>query len=108
MKLKLYELVDIFDEIQNYEYIVYDKKEDEFIFIDLNIMLFEEYEELTNKIEEDEEERYYYLPSSYEFLDGELIEEYIEKIENKKIQKELEDAFCGKGKYKRFKEILRK
>lgn len=108
MKLKLYELVDIFDEIQNYEYIVYDKKEDEFIFIDLNIMLFEEYEELTNKIEEDEEERYYYLPSSYEFLDGELIEEYIEKIENKNIQKELEDAFCGKGKYKRFKEILRK
>lgn len=27
MKLKLDELVDMFDEIQNYEYIVYDKKE---------------------------------------------------------------------------------
>lgn len=36
MKLKLDELVNIFDEIQNYEYIVYDKKENDFIFIDLN------------------------------------------------------------------------
>ena len=33
MKLKLDELVDMFDEIQNYEYIVYDKKEYDFIFI---------------------------------------------------------------------------
>lgn len=32
MKLKLDELVNIFDEIQNYEYIVYDKKENDFIF----------------------------------------------------------------------------
>ena len=38
MKLKLDELVDMFDEIQNYEYIVYDKKENDFIFIDLNMM----------------------------------------------------------------------
>ena len=32
MKLKLDELVDMFDEIQNYEYIVYDKKENDFTF----------------------------------------------------------------------------
>ena len=67
MKLKLDELVNIFDEIQNYEYIVYDKKENDFIFIDLNMMSMQEYEELTDKIEEDEEERYYYLPNSYVF-----------------------------------------
>ena len=30
MKLKLDELVDMFDEIQNYEYIVYNKKENNF------------------------------------------------------------------------------
>ena len=34
MKLKWDELVDMFDEIQNYDYIVYDKKENNFIFID--------------------------------------------------------------------------
>ena len=93
MKLKLNELVDIFDEIQNYEYIVYDKKENSFIFIDLNMMSMQEYEELTDKIKEDEEERYYYLPSSYAFHDSELIEEYIDKIENENIQEELEDTF---------------
>ena len=81
MKLKLDELVDMFDEIQNYEYIVYDKKENDFIFIDLNMMSMQEYEELTDKIEEDEEERYYYLPNSYVFHDSELIEEYIDGIE---------------------------
>ena len=80
MKLKLDELVDMFDEIQNYEYIVYDKKENNFIFIELNIMSMQEYEELTDKIEEDEEERYYYLPSSYVFHDSELIEEYINEL----------------------------
>lgn len=108
MKLKLDELVDMFDEIQNYEYIVYDKKDNNFIFIDLNMMSMQEYEELTDRIEVDEEERYYYLPSSYVFHDSELIEEYISGIENENIQEELEDAFYGKGKYKSFKEILRK
>ena len=33
MKLKLDELVDMFDEIQNYECILYDKKENNFIFM---------------------------------------------------------------------------
>ena len=108
MKLKLDELVDMFDEIQNYEYIVYDKKENDFIFIDLNMMSMQEYEELTDKIEEDEEERYYYLPNSYVFHDSEFIEEYIDEIKNENIQEELEDAFYGKGKYRRFKETLRK
>lgn len=104
MRLKLEELVDMFDEIQNYEYIAYDKKENNFIFIDLNMMPMQEYEELTDKIEE----RYYYLPSSYVFHDSELIEEYIDEIENENIQEELEDAFYGKGKYRSFKETLRK
>ena len=66
------------------------------------------YETLADKIEEDEEERYYYLPSSYVFHDSELIEEYIDEIKNENIQEELEDAFYGKGKYRRFKETLRK
>ena len=108
MKLKLDELVDMFDEILNYEYIVYDKKENNFIFIDINIMSMQEYEELIDKIEEDEKERYYYLPSSYVFHDWELIEKYIDEIKNKNIQEELEDAFYGKGKYRRFKDTLRK
>ena len=68
----------------------------------------DEYEELTDKIEEDEEERYYYLPNSYVFHDSELIEEYIDEIKNENIQEELEEAFYGKGKYRRFKETLRK
>ena len=84
------------------------KKENDFIFIDLNMMSMQEYEELTDKIEEDEEERYYYLPSSYVFHDSELVEEYIDEIKNENIQEELEDAFYGKGKYRRFKETLRK
>lgn len=108
MKLKLDELVDMFDEILNYEYIVYDKKENNFIFIDINIMSMQEYEELIDKIEEDKKERYYYLPSSYVFHDWELIEKYIDEIKNKNIQEELEDAFYGKGKYRRFKDTLRK
>lgn len=84
------------------------KKENDFIFINLNMMSMQEYEELTDKIEEDEEERYYYLPNSYVFHDSELIEEYIDEIKNENIQEELEDAFYGKGKYRRFKETLRK
>ncbi len=108
MKLKLDELIDRFDEIPNYEYIVYDKEHNNFIFIDINIMSMQEYEELIDKIEEDKKERYYYLPSSYVFHDWELIEEYIDEIKNKNIQEELDDAFYGKGKYRRFKETLRK
>ena len=42
MKLKLEELVDMFDEIQNYEYIIYDKKENNFIFIVLNMISMQE------------------------------------------------------------------
>lgn len=42
MQLKLEELVDMFDEIQNYEYIIYDKKENNFIFIVLNMMSMQE------------------------------------------------------------------
>lgn len=55
------------------------KKENDFIFIDLNMMSMQEYEELTDKIEEDEEERYYYLPSSYVFHDDELTQ-YIQNL----------------------------
>lgn len=106
MKIKLDELVDVFDQIHNYEYIVYDKKDNNYIFIDLNVMSMQEYEEITDKIEEDEEETYYYLPSSYVFHDSELIEEYIARIKNENIREELEVAFYGKGKYRRFKEIL--
>ena len=108
MKLKLEELIEWFDEIQNYEYIVYDKKDNNFICIDLKMMSMQEYEELINKIEDDEEERYYYLPSLYVFHDSELIEEYINGVKNEKIQEELEDKFYGKGKYRSFKETLRK
>lgn len=85
-----------------YNYVTYK------IFIDLNMMSMQEYKELTDKIDECEEERYYYLPSSYVFHDSELIEEYIDEIKNENIQEELEDAFYGKGKYRRFKETLRK
>lgn len=42
MQLKLEELVDMFDEIQNYEYIIYDKKENNFIFIVLNMISMQE------------------------------------------------------------------
>ena len=105
MKLKLEELIDWFDEIQNYEYIVYDKKDNNFICIDLKMMSMQEYEELIDKIEEDEKERYY-LPSLYVFHDSELIEEYINGVKNGKIQEELEDKFYGKGKYRKFKETL--
>ena len=59
MKLKLDELVDMFDEISNYEYIVYDKEQNDFIFIDLYMMSTQEYEVLIDKIEDDEEERYF-------------------------------------------------
>ena len=108
MKLKLDELVDMFDEIQTYEYIVYDKKDNNFIFIDLNIMPVQEYEDLIDEIEEVNEGRYYYLPSSYIFHDSELIEDYIAGIKNENIQEELEEAFYGKGKFRRFKDILNK
>lgn len=108
MELKLDELIDMFDEIQNYEYIVYDKKENDFIFIDLNMISMQEYEEVIDKIEKDEEERYYYLPNSYVFHDSELIEEYIDGIEDENIKDELEEEFYGKGKYRRFKETLKK
>ena len=107
MKIKLEELIDWFDEIQNYEYIVYDKKDNNFICIDLKMMSMQEYEELIDKIEDDEEERYYYLPSLYVFHDSELIEEYINGVKNGKVQEELEDKFYSKGKYRRFKETLR-
>mgnify|MGYP001852882460 CR=1 FL=1 len=40
MQLKLEELVDMFDEIQNYEYIIYDKKENNFIFVENVLVLF--------------------------------------------------------------------
>ena len=46
-------------------------------------------------LEEDEEERYYYLPSSYVFHDSELVEEYIDEIKNENIQEELEDAYVS-------------
>lgn len=108
MKLKLEELIDMFDDIPYYEYIAYDKKENNFIFIDLRIMSMDEYEKITDKIDADEEERYYYLPSSYVFHNSEVIEEYINEVKNEDIQDELEDVFYGKERYRRFREILRK
>lgn len=107
-KIKLSELIDMFDEISSFEYIVFDKKENNFIFIDLNMMATDEYEEISEKIELDEEDRYYYLPSGYKFHDSELIEEYISNIKNENIQTELEYAFYDRGKYRRFNETLRK
>ena len=106
--IKLDELIDMLDDINMYEYIVYNKKENDFIFIDLNLMSVKEYEEIINKIEEDEEEKYCYLPSKYIFHDSELIEEYIENVNNSKIQEDLEHAFYGRGKYRRFKDTLRR
>lgn len=108
MKIKISELIDMFDEIGHFEYIVYDKKENNFIFIDLNMMSTQKYEETLQNIEEYEEKRYYFLPSQYEFYDSEIIEEYIARIENENIQEELENAFYGKGKYSRFRNIIRK
>ena len=108
MKVKLQELVDMFDSISDFEHIVYDKQENDFIFIDSNIMSMAEYEEIIDKIDRDEEGRYYYLPSTYEFHDSEVIEEYIGNIKNEYIQEELEESFYGRGKYRRFKDSLRK
>ena len=108
MKVKLQELVDMFDSISDFEHIVYDKQENDFIFIDSNIMSMAEYEEIIDKIDRDEEDRYYYLPSTYEFHDSEVIEEYIGNIKNEYIQEELEESFYGRGKYRRFRDTLRK
>ena len=69
MKIKLSELVDMFDEIPYFEHIVYDKKEDSFIFIDLNMMTMSEYEEVIDEIEQDEGGRYYFLLNKYIFHD---------------------------------------
>lgn len=108
MKIKLSELVDMFDEIPYFEHIVYDKKEDSFIFIDLNMMTMSEYEEVIDEIEQDEGERYYFLPNKYIFHDSEIIEEYIDEVDNEMIQEELEESFFGKEKYRRFKDTLKK
>ena len=108
MKIKLSELVDMFDEIPYFEHIVYDKKEDSFIFIDLNMMTMSEYEEVIDEIEQDEGERYYFLPNKYIFHDSEIIEEYIDEVDNEMIQEELEESFLGKEKYRRFKDTLKK
>lgn len=72
------------------------------LFLYLNMMPMQEYEESTDKIEEDEKWRECYLPSLYVFHDSELIEEYIDKIKNEKIQEKLYNAFYGKGKDKLF------
>lgn len=37
-----------------------------------------------------------------------MIEEYIDKIENRNIQEKFEEAFYGKGKYRRFKDTLKR
>lgn len=108
MKIKLSELVDMFDEIPYFEHIVYDKKEDSFIFIDLNMMTMSKYEEVIDEIEQDEGGRYYFLPNKYIFHDSEIIEEYIDEVDNEMIQEELEESFFGKEKYRRFKDTLKK
>lgn len=91
-----------------FEYIIYDKKESTYTFVDLNMMSCDEYREILNKVEFDEEDRYYYLPNRYNFHDSEIVEEYINTVNDVKLQNELEYVFYGKGKFGRFKDTLRK
>lgn len=91
-----------------FEHIVYDKRENTYIFLDSMSMSSEEYEKMSDEIEFDEQERYYYLPSKYNFHDSEIVEEYINIVNDVKIQNELEYVFYGKGKFGRFKDVLRR
>lgn len=43
------------------------KKENSFIFIDLNMMTTSEYEKVIDEIKQYEGERYYFLPNKYFF-----------------------------------------
>ena len=106
MTIKLKELIDMLYEINTFEYIIYDKKENNYIFVDLNMMFYDEYEEILEKVEFDEKDRLYRLHNRYNFHDSEIIEEYINSVNNEKIQKELEFSFYGKGKYRKFKDTL--
>lgn len=108
MKINLNELTDMFDNISSYEYIVYDKKENEYIFVDEMFMGLSEYKELMEKFEFDEENRYFFLPNKYIFHDSEIAEEYIYSVRDGKVQNELEYSFCGKERYRKFKETLRR
>ena len=93
----------MFDGIRCFENIIYDKAENNFLFISE----FDSEYDLVKKIENDEEVRYYFLPSRYGFHDSEIIDEYIYNVDNDNIRNELDYSFYGRGKYRRFKETLR-
>ena len=90
----------------NTQYMI--KKENSFIFIDLNMVTTSEYEKVIDEIKQYEGERYYFLPNKYFFHDSDIIEEYIDEKDKEMIQEELEKLFYGKGKYRRFKDTLKR
>ena len=63
-------------------------------------------EELMAQIEDDEENRFYALPSQYDIHEYRIMEAYIDELKDDRLAHELLRAIRGKGAFRRFKDTL--
>ncbi|MBR2676450.1 MAG: hypothetical protein IKE28_06035 [Solobacterium sp.] len=63
-------------------------------------------EELMAQIEDDEENRFYALPSQYDIHEYRIMEAYIDELKDDRLAHELLIAIRGKRAFRRFKDTL--
>ena len=68
--------------------------------------LEDEDEELMAQVEDDEENRYYALPSQYDIHEYRIMEDYIDELDDDRLAREFSRTIRGKGAFRRFKDTL--
>ena len=63
-------------------------------------------EELLECIENDEDHRYLALPSEFDIHEYEIMEDYINELDDNGLARRLAGAIRGRGAFRRFKNIL--
>ena len=64
----------------------------------------DEYQRLAEQIEDGLNTRYFRLPSPYDIHEYSIMERFVWSLPEGAVQERLEDAICGRGAFRRFKD----
>ena len=103
----VYEAIESANEVYD-QYL--DTEEMKVIMLPNRFSAFAEYgegdEELAERIEDDNDNRYLPLPSQFEIDEYRIMEDYINDLDDHVLARELAGAIRGRGAFRRFKNTL--
>lgn len=102
MKVKLTDIIDAIDMIDQYSEYFLDKETGEIEWINDMTMTRQEQEEIYDRLDE---HGFYRLPTTFEIRDYDIMEDFIEGLPDA-VHGRMYSAIQGKGAFRRFKDMV--